>query len=198
MTRDNILFTVCGFIIGLVIGAIALGPVLYRKGITSRSLVAGAAAPGTQQAPPTGDGANGAVMQNVMQQVATLKAELQKNPGNVDAAVQLANMYMDARKFPQAITYYEQALAHADSPDVATDLGICYRATGQLDKALATFNAIQAKHPDHWQSQFNKALVLVDLQRVDEARPIVEKLKKEHGDVPEIQHFDEAIRGMKK
>ena len=178
MTRDNILFTVCGFIIGLVIGAVALGPVLYRKGITSRSLIGGGTAQSAPATPATASGGDGAVMQNVMQQVATLKAELQKNPNNVDAAVQLANMYMDARKFPQAITYYEQALSHTESPDIATDLGICYRATGQLDKALATFNGIEAKHPDHWQSQFNKALVLVDLQRVDEARPIVDKLNK--------------------
>jgi tetratricopeptide (TPR) repeat protein len=203
MNRDNLLFTVCGFVIGLVVGALALGPVLYRSGVTSRSLfskrspAAATAAPplNSAVATPAGDPA---VMQNVMQQVAGLKEELQKNPSNFEAAVQLGNLYMDARKYPQAVSYYEKALAVHDDPNVATDLGICYRGSGDLQKALTTFEAIQQKHPDHWQSLFNKAIVLVDLKRNAEARGIVDQLKRQRPDDADVKQFDEALREIEK
>src|SRR5438105_1688766 len=49
----------------------------------------------------------GSPMGAVMQQLASLKEAVAKNPNDVDALVQLGDMYMQAAKFPQAAEYLQ-------------------------------------------------------------------------------------------
>jgi tetratricopeptide (TPR) repeat protein len=64
--------------------------------------------------------------------------------------VQLGNIFFDGEQYPQAITWYEQALALTPGDvNVSTDLGVAYYYTNQPDRALAQFDrslAVDSKH----------------------------------------------------
>jgi tetratricopeptide (TPR) repeat protein len=176
MTRDNIVFATCGLLLGLIIGSLLIGPKIAQSKLANAA-PADTAPSVTQTAPPAGMPAGGNPMPMVMQQLETLKQTVAREPQNFDALVQLGNMYMDAAKFPQAIEYYERALAVRNDPNVRTDLGICYKQSNQLEKSLAAFHQAGTDAPDQWQARYNEAIILASLGRNDEARSVAMKLQ---------------------
>lgn len=184
MKRETLIFTVCGFLLGLTIGGLVIGPKI------AQSRLAGAPAAGadsTTPAPSAAPAAGGSPMAAVQQKLATLKDAIAKDPKDFDALVQLGDMYMDAAKFPQAIDYLERAVNVRDDANVRTDLGICYKQSGQPGRALAEFERAASMAPDQWQPLFNEAIVLIDLHRMDEARAVGAKLQKMRPGDPEVQ-----------
>jgi tetratricopeptide (TPR) repeat protein len=184
MSRDSIVYSVSSFLLGLIMGSLLIGPRVGK--------LCGAPAPPPAQTTETQPAAN--PMDTVRQQLATLKEAVDRNPRNFDALVQLGNLYMDAAKYPQAIDYYGRALAVRESPDVRVDLGICYKLSGQLDKALVAFQKAAEEAPNQWQPTFNTAIVLAEMHRFDEARSLIGKLKKIRPDDPEVQRLETALR----
>jgi Flp pilus assembly protein TadD len=183
MKRETLIFTVCGFLLGLTLGSFVIGPKIAQSKLAGAP-AASEAAP--METPPAAT-ATGNPMGTVMQQLATLKAAVAKNPNDADALVQLGDMYMQAAKFPQAAEYLQRALAVRDDAAVRMDLGICYKQTNQPAKALTEFQHSAAMAPDQWQPLFNEAIVLIDLQRMDEARAVAAKLQKMRPDDPDVQ-----------
>lgn len=190
MKRDTIIFTTCGFLLGLTLGSLVIGPKI------AQSKLAGATAtqPATSEA-PAAPSAAGNPMAVVTQQLAKLKEAIARDPNNVDALVQLGDMYMDAAKFPQAAGYLERALAVHDDANVRMDLGICYKQSAQPERALAEFRRAGKMAPDQWQPLFNEAIVLIDLHRMDEARAIAAKLQKMRPEDPEVQKLVATVSG---
>lgn len=75
-----------------------------------------------------------------------------------DAARTLADWNYDRHNWPHAIEHYQEAIARgADNPDVRTDLGNCFRFTGQPEKALEQYEIAQTQNPQHENSLFNQA-----------------------------------------
>ena len=184
MSRDNLVFTACGLLLGLIIGSFVIGPHLAKP-----------AAPETvAEVPAAAQTPAGNPMEAVRNQIAGLKDQVARDPRNFDALVQLGNMYMDAAKFPQAIDYYQKALAVREEPVVRTDLGICLKQTGQLDQALAAFRRASSEAPQEWQADYNAAIVLADLRRFREARALTAKLKTSHPNEPDVQKLDGALK----
>jgi len=189
MKRETIIFTACGFLLGLTIGSFVIGPKIAQSKLAG----APAAAETMSQTPaPAATGSN--PMEAVTRQLSTLKEAIAKDPNNADALVQLGDMYMDAAKFPQAIEYLSRAVAIRDDANTRTDLGICYKQSGQPDRALAEFQRAATMAPDQWQPLFNEAIVLVDLHRTDEARAIAAKLKQMRPDDPEVQKLVATVK----
>src|SRR5512140_1592189 len=108
MNRDNLFFTACGLVLGLVIGSFLIGPKLANSKLAGRDALANAgigvatadaagasaeaavnAAPGSPMA-----GAN-APMAAVLQRLSALKQQAAANPNDPDPLVQLGDMYMD-------------------------------------------------------------------------------------------------------
>ena len=182
MNRDTFVYCSCTFLLGLVIGSFAIGPHLATKSAPVPETAA-------QSAPPQEN-----PMETVRQQIATLKDQIARDPRDVNALAQLGNMYMDAAKFPDAIQYYERALAVREDPNLRIDLGICYKQNGQLDKALAAFRKSGEDAPGQWQPLYNEAVVLGEMRRLDEARAIAAKLKVMRPDDPDVQKLEQALR----
>jgi tetratricopeptide (TPR) repeat protein len=166
MKRDTLVFTICGFALGLVIGSFLIGPHLPRA--TAANAAEPAAAPASAAA--TNDAPPMAQMNAVREQLAKLMETVERDPRNFAALAQLGNMYMDAAKFPQAIDYFERALAVREDATVRTDIGICYKQAGQLEKARAAFERAAADAPDQWQALYNEAVVLGEMSRWDTYR----------------------------
>jgi tetratricopeptide (TPR) repeat protein len=181
MNRDTVVFSVCSFLLGLVIGALLVGPKLAQRGGQPPSAVSAARAPEDNP------------MDAVRQRIATLNETLARDPRNFDALAQLGAMYMDAGKFPQAIGYFERALAVREDPTLRSDLGICYKETGQLEKALAAFQKAGAESPDQWQPLYNQAIVLGEMRRFDEARALLPRLQKLRPGDANILRLEQAL-----
>jgi Flp pilus assembly protein TadD len=193
MKRETIIFTACGFLLGLTIGSLVIGPKVAQSKLAGAPAVPSAMSEAPTPAPATGSNPMGAVMQ----QLATLKETIAKNPNDVDALVQLGGMYMDAAKFPQAAEYLERAIAIRDDASTRMDLGVCYKQSGQLDRALAEFQHAEKMAPDQWQPPFNEAIVLIDLHRIDEAKVLAAKLQQMKPGDPEVLKLVETVNAAK-
>jgi tetratricopeptide (TPR) repeat protein len=103
-----------------------------------------------------------------------MKTTAQQNPADAVTRVQLANMYFDAGRFPEAVEWYEAALKiHPKDVDASTDLGIAYYYMNQPDKALQQFDRSLAMAPSHAKTLLNvgivKAFARQDLKGATEA-----------------------------
>lgn len=196
MTRDNLVFTGFGFLLGLVIGSMVIGPKLAQSKLAGApaAVAAPAEAPAaTEQPVAQASSTGGSPMGAVFQQINNLKQQIERDPNNAEALAQLGTMYMDAGKFPQAIEYFERALKVRDDPQVRTDLGICYRNTGDAEKSLAQFKQVVQAHPEQWQALFNEVIILGETRRFDEARTELAKLQKLRPGDPDVQKLADSL-----
>jgi cytochrome c-type biogenesis protein CcmH/NrfG len=107
-----------------------------------------------------------------------LKAEVQRNPGNTEAWIQLGHVYFDKDQFTKAISAYERALeGNPNNADILTDLGIMYRRNGQPRSAIEKFDQAVDVDPKHETARLNKGIVLMhDLKDREGAIRAWEKL----------------------
>jgi cytochrome c-type biogenesis protein CcmH/NrfG len=135
----------------------------------------------------------------LQQSVAPLLDAVNRNPADYDALVRLGDLYYDGQQFPNAIQYYERALAiHPENPDVRTDLGTAYWYTGNADKALAEMETSLKYEPGHPQTLFN--LGWIKWQGKADAKGAVEawqKLLKANPDYPQKQQVEQYIAKAK-
>ncbi len=153
MRADAIVFGIAGSLFGLIIGWVLgtqnAGGTARLAAPAAQSAPATAGAPAAQQPPPLDQ-----ARVQALQTVAT------GDPKNIESRVQLGNMYFDAEQYPQAITWYEQAIAlNPADPNVSTDLGVAYYYTNQPDKALAQFDKSLAADPKHIKTLLNVGIV---------------------------------------
>ena len=100
MIRDTIIFTACGFLLGLTLGSFVIGPKIAQSKLAGAPVDAESRSAAKRRRRATA--ARQSDGRRCMQQLATLKETVAKDPNDFDALVQLGNMYMDAAKFPQA------------------------------------------------------------------------------------------------
>lgn len=95
-----------------------------------------------------------------VQSEAALKTLLAGNPKNLDALVQLGNLYYDHGQYQQAVDWYGRALdVDPRNPNVRTDRGTCYWNLNQPDAALAEFQKSLEVDPAHAQTLYNMGVV---------------------------------------
>lgn len=83
-----------------------------------------------------------------------------------DAERVLGDWNYDQQNWQHAIDHYQKAIARgADTPDVRTDMGNCYRFLGQLQQALAQYRIAQNQNPQHENSLFNQISLYAELLR---------------------------------
>ncbi|HEX4666745.1 MAG TPA: tetratricopeptide repeat protein [Chthoniobacterales bacterium] len=81
-----------------------------------------------------------------------------------EAARMLANWNYDHQNWAHAIEHYQKAITlGADTPDVRTDLGNCFRFLDQPQKALEQYEIAQKQNPQHENSLFNQISLYGDL-----------------------------------
>lgn len=143
------------FVAGVVVG---LG-VSRVGGVTSKAERAGSPAMPQFVAPPD-------------REQARLDSEFRKK-------VASGNQFMDAGKYKEAVAKYRSALEIRFDADVATDLGVCYRQSGDPNMALLAFRDVIASSPGHWQARYNAAVILLELGQFREAKQLIAGLRRE-------------------
>jgi tetratricopeptide (TPR) repeat protein len=145
MKSDAIAFGIAGVFFGLIAGwVIGSQQATPAPGGAAAPPQASAPAQTGTAAPPT----RAAVLDDT--QVKALKSVAEREPSNAQARTQLGNLYFDAERYEDAISWYSESLKRdPKNVDVSTDLGVCYYYTNQPDKALAQFEQslkLDAKH----------------------------------------------------
>jgi tetratricopeptide (TPR) repeat protein len=132
---------------GLIIGYLAGAGIGFNTGKTIESAAAPAATTSSQAQAPKMDPAE------FQAREANLKSILNSNPKDLNALIQLGNLYYDDGKFQEAVDYYGKALEiDPQNVDVRTDRGTCYWSLHQADAAIGEFQKALQVNPSHAQT----------------------------------------------
>lgn len=100
--------------------------------------------------------------------IQALQAQLQQNPGDVDAMVELGNSYYDSKRYVEAIAWYEKAVEKRPTDtNLRTDLGTAYFYTGNNDKAKEQWDIVLKQDPNKVQAHFNYGIMYSSLNPPD-------------------------------
>ena len=196
MKLDAVVFTVAGMAFGVILGWIIGSQQLGRVGTVPAAQPAAA-----QAAPATGGGtAAGGRAAPVLDQarVDQLNATIKGNPKDVSSVVQLANVYFDAERWPDAISWYERALAlNPKDPDVSTDLGVSYYYNNEPDRAISQLEHSLTLNPSHAKTLLNLGVVKAfGKQDLKGATDVWKKLVEVAPQSPEGQQAKQALDSL--
>ena len=91
---------------------------------------------------------------------AELRAAAESAPEDVQVRVDLGNLYFDARRFQEAIPWFEAALTlRPEEVDVSTDLAVAYYYMDDTDRALSQFARSLEVSPTHAKTILNLGIV---------------------------------------
>ena len=154
MRKDSLAFALSGTLFGLIVGWI----IGTQQAATSLRPAA-PAAPAAQPANAAEPRATAPVALDEAR-VKELTTAATARPADAAVRVQLANLYFDAERFPDAIEWYRQALAiQPKDANVSTDLAVSYYYSNQSDKALEQFEYSLEVDPKHTKTLLNQGIV---------------------------------------
>jgi cytochrome c-type biogenesis protein CcmH/NrfG len=184
-------FAVAGALFGLIAGWV-LGS---QQALSTR--VAGPEPAQQQAAVQANAGAQPVVLDD--NKVQALRTVAEQNPKDPEPRVQLGNMFFDAERYSDAITWYESAHTLKPSdPDVSTDLGVAYYYTNQADRAVAQFERSLAINPSHTKTLLNMGIVKAfGKQDLEGAAAVWQKVVSLAPDSPEGQAARKALEGLR-
>ena len=94
-------------------------------------------------------------------QVLHLQKLVRENPKNLQAWIELGNIFMDTSRFHEAVDIYQKALdLDEKNVDVRVDMGTCFRRIGKSDKAVEEYRKAIAINPEHLNAHKNLGIVL--------------------------------------
>jgi len=113
-----------------------------------------------KEAPPAGEAEP--INLNALNEIENYKEILRKDPNNLQAIINVGNLYFDTRQDLLAIEHYRKALAiDPGNVNVRTDLALCYRRTGKSDKAVEELKKAISMNPRHAQARYNLGVILI-------------------------------------
>ena len=154
---------------------------------------------------PGGSGQQSALLpvagKGQMDRVQALENETAQHPQNVEAWIQLGNIYYDTNRIKKAIVAYQEALGlDGQNPHVWTDLGVMYRRNGEPQKAIEAFDRAATIDPLHETCRLNKGIILLhDLNDPEAAAQAWEELLEVNplATTPNGQPVAELVKSLK-
>lgn len=96
-------------------------------------------------------------------EIKTLETVLEKNPKDLSALIRVGNLYMDTKRYGEAVAMYQRALEiDPKNNNVRVDMGTCYRYLGRSDLAVEAYRKAIEMQPDHPNAHLNLGVVLFD------------------------------------
>jgi cytochrome c-type biogenesis protein CcmH/NrfG len=194
MKAESLVFAIAGSLFGLIVGWIlgsqqATGSGRVSGPVPHQQASAPAQAGGVAAQPPLLDESRVQAMRNVAEQ----------NPKDPQPRVELGNMFFDAERYNDAITWYEAALKlNPADANVSTDLGVAYYYTNQPDRAVAQFETSLSVDPRHTKTLLNMGIVKAfGKQDLAGAAAAWERVVELAPDSPEGQAAQKALQGLR-
>jgi len=134
-----------------------------RKVVVTGTLLLSLLAAGgcRKQEPPRGTGGE-AINLNALNEIQNYKEILRKDPNNLQALINIGNLYYDTGQDLLAIEHYQRALSlDPRNVNVRTDMAVCYRRKGNPDKAIEELKEAISIDPRHAQSRYNLGVILI-------------------------------------
>jgi tetratricopeptide (TPR) repeat protein len=189
MKSESIAYVIAGICFGIILGWVIGTQQARRAGPATAPATASQSTTGgtQQQAPRLDEG-----------RVQALNTILESDPKNVNATVQLGNVYFDAERWDDAIKWYGRALElDPRNADASTDLGVSYYYSDKPDEALAQFEKSLAISPTHTKTLLNKGIVLAfGKQDLNAAATEWQKVVELAPESPEGQAARRALEGI--
>lgn len=192
MTKDNILFSVIGLLLGLIVG-FAFANTVNQRGYERRAAeqqpaiasstgnpAQGAGAPSQNASQVPGNHppvpANGVADQSRMPPEIQITIQKAKDePNNFEAQMKAAQLYYQIKRFGEAVTYYSRAnQIRPESYEAVIALGNVNFDAENYDAAEKWYTAALAKRPDDVNARTDLGLVFVYRQPEDYDRAIKE------------------------
>ncbi len=115
-----------------------------------------------KEAPPPPPGEGAPINLNALSEIANYKEILRKDPNNLQALINIGNLYFDTRQDLLAIENYRKALAiDPGNANVRTDMALSYRRTGNTDRAIEELKKAISTNPRHAQSRYILGSILM-------------------------------------
>ncbi len=117
-----------------------------------------------QERSTAGGGGEGETINlDALSQIENYKEILKKDPNNLQALVNIGNLYFDTRQDLLAIEHYRKALAmDPRNVNVRTDMAVCFRRAGNPDRAVEELKKAISMDPRHAQSRYNLGIILIN------------------------------------
>lgn len=111
---------------------------------------------------PRGGGGGETINLNALGEIENYKEILRKDPNNLQAQINIANLYFDTKQDLLAIDHYLKALAlDPRNANVRTDMAVCFRRTGNPDRAVEELKKVIAMDARHAQARYNLGVILI-------------------------------------
>jgi len=111
--------------------------------------------------PPRSPGEE-AITLSALHEIENYREILRKDPNNLQALINIGNLYFDTRQDQLAIDHYQRALSiDPRNVNVRTDMAVCYRRRGNPDKAVEELKKVISIDPRHSQSRYNLGVILI-------------------------------------
>lgn len=194
MTRDNLLFTIIGLLLGFIVGFMLSSSIMQRE-----AMPAGAAR--TQNLPPdhpsVGDAPAGAPGQ-MQAQVSAALDQAKKEPTNFEAQLKAAELYYQIQRYDDAVGYLLKAnQLQPDSYETIANLGMVNMDAGHFETAEKWYRAALTKKPDDVRVLDGLCVVFLEQGKAKEAEEAIAKLAKADPTNQDLEQFRDKLAKLK-
>jgi tetratricopeptide (TPR) repeat protein len=113
----------------------------------------------SQPPPPQG---GDAVRLSDLSEIESYKEILKKDPNNLQALVNIGNLYYDSGQDRLAVDAYKRSLAiDPANINVRVDMAISYKRLGEPDSAIEELKKAISMNPRHPQARYNLGVILI-------------------------------------
>jgi tetratricopeptide (TPR) repeat protein len=196
MKLESVVYAISGALFGLIAGWI-IGS--QQASLAPRARAAQTTESAPQQAAPSSVVPNTPAPAMLDQaKVQALRAVADRDPKNAVARAQLGDLYYDAGKYPDAIKWYQEAVALSPKDvNISTDLGVSYYYNNETDKAIQQLEHSLEINPSHAKSLLNLGVVRAfGKQDLKGATDVWQKLVQIAPQSPEGQQAKQALDSL--
>ncbi len=152
-----------------------------------------------QDGAPGAEGPSAAnVREDYYKRVDDLKEIVEKDPSDLESALELARLLRDGHRAEESIKYFNMYLkANPTSVNAMLDLSVSHFMIGDRDKAMQLTQKILSIEPDNATAMYNLGALYASEDKFDKAREVWEKLIDTHPGDDNAARAREAIERLK-
>jgi tetratricopeptide (TPR) repeat protein len=192
MTRDNLLFTIIGLLLGFIVGFMLASGINQREALQAARTQAIPA-----DHPPVGD-AQPANPGGMQAEVSAALDKARKEPTNFEAQLKAAELYYQIQRFDDAIGYLLKAnQLQPDSYETVANLGMVNMDAGHFETAEKWYKAALMKKPDDVRVLDGYCNVLLQQGKAKESEDAIANLAKADPTNQDLAQFREKLTALK-